>query len=1097
MPRAAAIPMSVQRLLPCLSLLVAARALAGDPAPSGGATVLDQSISLQRSSALDSASRIIDVSRACVLLVIVDENGTDVSLKTRSPSGAVKFAVNVENGQQGESLEIAVLEFQGPARVHMDLDGPQERLVPGTVRLRVVSYLPADRQTQPQQLRLTALREWMRATRRDLTAELASREAIPGLDAAIARLEAGPAADPLLAARVRLLRARTLYNLELGWRDAWLEARRATAGFLAASVNDRLNAARSRWLEAAALQEISLDRLAKDPTAAQAEKESRLIFTELTSATSALDSVGLGRSFNMLALADRYALDWPNARRRFQSAISQYRAAGHRAGEMQSIQNLALLESDRGDYASALLAYEELLANIDSVSDADTRATFLINAAGAESNAGKTDEAIAHYLRALAITREHHFDPPQGRVLQGLGRAYWARGDYSQAETYFNEALALRSKLQDGLGTFGSLLAAGTLLRASGNAAAALLRHQEALARAPNKLYELQALVQIAEDQAAIGTVEAAIVTSRKALAIELENADHPARADAKLSLARQLMARNVVTAADRAEATTLARGSVRAAGSSADVPAEIESRRVLARVLAADGNRTAARDELQRSINLIFAYRNFSASPELRASTLASQQQVFQDLIDLELPQDGAAGAWTSHRVTDAQRATLRVLESVRALNFDMQRLPAASGQQAPLDQALSELAARQIRVATLRARESPPQRDIELLQLEMANLRARIDQLRARSGASKAAALTTAWSIPESGEMQLSYMVGSRRAFALLRTAHGMQLWTLPETPAALNAAAFALARIDRTQRPREYDAALVDLSPKVLPPAVAAAGARALRIAADGALALVPFAGLSTAGEKPQRLIENHTIRMSASLLRDASPSLATARQYRFASVSGPGSKSGETFASLPGAEREVRAIADIFVRSAASDSRPARLLDASNVSADSIRITLEAGVDVMHFATHGFTDSRHPLAAMLTLPGASNGTQRYLTSAEVQEWRGNAGLIFLSACETAVGTARFGESLPGLQRAFLRAGANKVIATLWPVEDRLAEDFAVQFYRRLAVGEDAAIALAATQRAWAVSGSGVTAQKAQRMRTAAWAYVLYSR
>ena len=315
---AAATALSARRLLPCLSLLVAVNTFAGDAAPSGGTTVLDQSITLQRGSALDTASRTIDVSRACVLLVIVEEDGIDVSVQTRSTPGSANLAVSVENGQQGESLEIAVLEFTGPARISIELDGPQERLVAGAVRLRVVSYLPFARQTQPQLQRLTAMQEWMRATRRDLTAELARSEAIPGLDAAIAQLEAGPGADPLLAARARLLRARTLYNLELGWRDAWLDARRAAAGFLAPAVDDPLNAARSRWLEAAALQEISLDRLAKDPTAAQAEKQSRLIFTELTGVATSLDPVGIGRSFNMLALADRYALDWPNARRRFQ-----------------------------------------------------------------------------------------------------------------------------------------------------------------------------------------------------------------------------------------------------------------------------------------------------------------------------------------------------------------------------------------------------------------------------------------------------------------------------------------------------------------------------------------------------------------------------------------------------------------------------------------------------------------------------------------------------------------------------------------------------------------------------------------------------------
>ncbi len=54
--------------------------------------------------------------------------------------------------------------------------------------------------------------------------------------------------------------------------------------------------------------------------------------------------------------------------------------------------------------------------------------------------------------------------------------------------------------------------------------------------------------------------------------------------------------------------------------------------------------------------------------------------------------------------------------------------------------------------------------------------------------------------------------------------------------------------------------------------------------------------------------------------------------------------------------------------------------------------------------------------------------------------------------LSACETAVGPARFADGMSGLQGAFLRAGARGVIATLWPVEDVYASQFAADFYRR---------------------------------------------
>lgn len=104
-------------------------------------------------------------------------------------------------------------------------------------------------------------------------------------------------------------------------------------------------------------------------------------------------------------------------------------------------------------------------------------------------------------------------------------------------------------------------------------------------------------------------------------------------------------------------------------------------------------------------------------------------------------------------------------------------------------------------------------------------------------------------------------------------------------------------------------------------------------------------------------------------------------------------------------------------------------------------------------MIHIATHGLADSRQPLASLLLLPALdSAGSPAYLTAGQVQEWRGDADLVFLSACETAVGPSRFAEGLPGLQRAFLRAGSRGVIATLWPVEDIYATTFAADFYRR---------------------------------------------
>jgi len=53
--------------------------------------------------------------------------------------------------------------------------------------------------------------------------------------------------------------------------------------------------------------------------------------------------------------------------------------------------------------------------------------------------------------------------------------------------------------------------------------------------------------------------------------------------------------------------------------------------------------------------------------------------------------------------------------------------------------------------------------------------------------------------------------------------------------------------------------------------------------------------------------------------------------------------------------------------------------------------------------------------------------------------------------------------------GLTRAFLHAGAARVVATLWPVEDRATARLMERFYQELARGTEPARALAQGQRA----------------------------
>lgn len=63
-----------------------------------------------------------------------------------------------------------------------------------------------------------------------------------------------------------------------------------------------------------------------------------------------------------------------------------------------------------------------------------------------------------------------------------------------------------------------------------------------------------------------------------------------------------------------------------------------------------------------------------------------------------------------------------------------------------------------------------------------------------------------------------------------------------------------------------------------------------------------------------------------------------------------------------------------------------------------------------------------------------------------------------LVFLSGCETGVGTAwstdfARGDDFATLAQAFLYSGAHEVVATLWRLDDEAAAVFASKFYRNL--------------------------------------------
>ena len=163
-------------------------------------------------------------------------------------------------------------------------------------------------------------------------------------------------------------------------------------------------------------------------------------------------------------------------------------------------------------------------------------------------------------------------------------------------------------------------------------------------------------------------------------------------------------------------------------------------------------------------------------------------------------------------------------------------------------------------------------------------------------------------------------------------------------------------------------------------------------------------------------------------------------------------------------LPGSRDEVEAIGGLH------GERATLLLGAA--ATRQALLSALPNYDVVHFATYGVLNRRNPLFSYLELAASGDEDGRL----EVHDIYGlplHARLVVLSACQTGIGSGLrsdvpAGDEWVGLSRAFLFAGADRVVATLWPVADRASAELMTWFHAGLVAGQGEAAALAAAQR-----------------------------
>jgi CHAT domain-containing protein/Tfp pilus assembly protein PilF len=315
---------------------------------------------------------------------------------------------------------------------------------------------------------------------------------------------------------------------------------------------------------------------------------------------------------------------------------------------------------------------------------------------------------------------------------------------------------------------------------------------------------------------------------------------------------------------------------------------------------------------------------------------------------------------------------------------------------------------------------------------------------------------------------------------------------------------------------------------LDQKVLQPIRGLLGdARQLLISPDGELNLIPFATM--VDEQGRYLIQNFSITYLSSgrdLLRMrvaregrskpyvianplfgepdgtlmARASLSNApRTARRRSITTGNDLSEVFFAPLDGTAQEARSIQAIFPE--------ASVVTGSQATESALKQVVAPRI--LHIATHGFFLSAAPeisvsqntnpsvkanssiqteptrairasttvsnplLRSGLALAGANlrhqnetdDGILTALEATSLNLW--GTKLVVLSACDTGIGEVRNGEGVYGLRRAFLLAGAESLVMSLWPASDYTTRQLMTGYYRNLKTGMGRGAALRQVQ------------------------------
>jgi CHAT domain-containing protein/tetratricopeptide (TPR) repeat protein len=697
----------------------------------------------------------------------------------------------------------------------------------------------------------------------------------------------------------------------------------------------------------------------------------------------------------------------------YRQGLKIYRAIDYKRGEAGSLIVIGgLMYPDEG-FEKALSYFQQALLLIRELKDKQYEAYALRSIAGLYDSEGKKQQSLEYYKQAVQLLDS--VEDPRGKAyaLNGIGRISLDSGDQQSALSYFEQSLTLNRKAADEFGEVSTLFNIARVKRDLGNIADALAHCEEAT----KKIESVRAAVTSQELRASYF----ATVRRNFELNIDLLMLSH------KRDQSKELDA-NALSTSEQARARSLLELLVE------------------------------ARADIRQGVD----------------AALLERELILQKSLSLKAERYGIllAGRHTDEQVNAAKK-------EIDSTTLELQLIQSQIRSTSPRYAALT-----QPRPLTLKEIQK------EVLDPNTVLLEYALGDERSYLWAVTSDSLTS-FELPKRSDLDAA----ARLVYSLL-TAKNQDV----NGETALQKA----RRVERADA--SYANAAAALSQMVLGPVAAELGTKRLLIVADGALQYIPFGvlpkpvskGMSpqTTGSRPlivdheivslpsastlavmrRELVDRQPAAKAVAVLADPvfsaldarvtlsartntrtnnrrGPATASTRDFERAIKDVRGSRARNAIARLPFSREEA-----IAIKAAASDGQVLEAVDFNASRATAMSEELRK-YRIIHFATHGLLNSEHPeLSGMVfSLVDAKGKPQNgFLRLHEIYNLNLPAELVVLSACQTGLGKDVKGEGLIGLTRGFMYAGAKRVVASLWQVDDSATAELMQRFYAKMLRG-----------------------------------------